>query len=49
VVQTANSIMTQLRGLGLQVKLHPEQMERLIKQMAVQTSHWVLRGKPSNK
>jgi len=49
VVQTANSIMTQLRGLGLQVKLHPEQMERLVKQMAVQTSHWAMRGKPSNK
>src|SRR5215471_14333312 len=49
VVQTASSIMTQLRGIGLQVKLHPEQMERLIKQMAAQTSHWVMRGKPSNK
>jgi AcrR family transcriptional regulator len=49
VVQTANSIMTQLRGLGLQVRIHPEQMERLVKQMAVQTSHWVMRGKPSGK
>ena len=49
VVQTASSIMTQLRGIGLQVKLHPEQMERLIKQMAAQTSHWVMRDKPSNK
>jgi len=41
--------MTQLRGLGLQVKVHPEQMERLVKQIAVQTSHWVMGGKPSNK
>lgn len=43
VVATANAIMTQLRGLGLQVKLGANQSDRLVKQIARQTEHWVLR------
>ena len=46
VVSTANVIMTQLRGLGLQVKLDARQLDRLIKEIAQQTEHWLSCGKP---
>jgi AcrR family transcriptional regulator len=42
VLSTANAIMTQLRGLGLQVKLDASHFDRLVKQIAAQTEHWVL-------
>jgi AcrR family transcriptional regulator len=44
-LSTANAIMTQLRGLGMQVKLDASQFDRLVKQIAVQTEYWVLRPK----
>ena len=49
VVATANAIMTQLRGLGLQVKPGANQFDFLVKQLALQTEHWVLVPKRSSK
>jgi len=41
-VDNANAIMAQLRGLGLQVKLDPNQLGRLLKHIARQTEYWIL-------
>jgi len=45
VTATANAIMTHLRGLGLHVNIDANQLDRLVRQIARQTEHWVLRAK----
>ena len=41
VASTANAIMSQLRGLGYQVKLDRRKMDTLVAHIAQQTEYWV--------
>jgi AcrR family transcriptional regulator len=43
VAATANAMMSQLRGLGFQVKLDHRKMDALIAHIALQTEYWVRR------
>lgn len=47
VTTTANTLMTQLRGLGYQGKLDAAELDRLVEHIALQTEHWVRNPKVS--